>query len=79
MEGRSAAALTEAPEEVLALLPAGWPLDGGPALDLDETIESGEVPPLSLPNPWVRRTWSRSGFTAVAETWAEWSWRWEDC
>jgi hypothetical protein len=72
MEGRSAAALTEAPEEVLALLPAGWPLDGGPALDLDETIESGEAPPLSLPNSSVRLTWSRSGFTAMADTWAEW-------
>jgi hypothetical protein len=72
MEGRPAAALTEAPEEVLALLPAGWRLDGGRALDLDETIESSEAPPLSLPNASVRLTWSRSGFTAMADAWAEW-------
>jgi hypothetical protein len=64
--------MADAPEEVLTLLPAGWRLDGGPALDLDETIESGEAPPLSLPNASVRLTWSRSGFTAMADAWAEW-------
>jgi hypothetical protein len=64
--------MADAPEEVLALLPAGWRLDGGPALDLDETIESGEAPPLSLPNASVRLTWSRSGFTAMADAWAKW-------
>jgi len=72
MEGRSAPALTDAPEEVLAILPAGWRLDEGPALDLDETIESEEAPPLPLPNASVRLTWSRSGFTAIADSWAEW-------
>lgn len=64
--------MADAPEEVLALLPAGWPLDGGPALDLDETIESGEAPPLSLPDASVRLTWSRSGLTAMVDSWAEW-------
>jgi hypothetical protein len=64
--------MADAPEEVLALLPAGRRPEGGPALDLDETIARGEAPPLSLPNASVRLTWSRSGFTAMADTWAEW-------
>ena len=72
MEGRHAPATADAPEEVLALLPDGWRLDGGPALDLDEAIESGEAPPLSLPDASFRLIWSRSGFTAMADAWAEW-------
>jgi hypothetical protein len=72
MEGRHAAAMADVPEEVLALLPAGWPLNGGSALDLEQIIENGEAPPLSLPNASIRLTWSRSGFTAMADAWAEW-------
>jgi hypothetical protein len=64
--------MTGAPDEVLALLPTGRRLDGGQALDLDAIIDSGEAPPLSLPNDSVRLTWSRSGITAMADAWAEW-------
>ena len=34
--------MPDTPEQVLALLPDGWGLDGAPALDLDEALEKGE-------------------------------------
>jgi hypothetical protein len=64
--------MPDAPEEVLALLPDGWRLDGGPALDLDEALEKGESPPRPLPDASLRLIWSRSAFTVTADGWAEW-------
>jgi SAM-dependent methyltransferase len=72
MKGRSAAPVPNTPEEVLALLPDGWRLDGGPALDLDQALENGEPPPLPLPDVSFRLIWSRSAFTRLADGWAEW-------
>jgi hypothetical protein len=64
--------MPDAPEEVMALLPDGWRLDGGPALDLDEALEKGEPPPRQLPDASIRLIWSRSAFTGTADGWAEW-------
>ena len=72
MEARPAAAIPDPPEEVLALLPDGWRLDGGSALDLDEVLKKREPPPLPLPDASFRLIWSRSAFTVLADGWAEW-------
>ena len=72
MEARPAAAIPDTPEEVLALLPDGWRLDGGSALDLDEVLKRREPPPLPLPDASIRLIWSRSAFTVLADGWAEW-------
>jgi SAM-dependent methyltransferase len=61
-----------AAEEVVALLPDGWRLGGGKALDLDEALEKGEPPPLQLPDASFRMIWSRSAFTGLADGWAGW-------
>jgi hypothetical protein len=71
MEGQPAAIMPHAPEEALALLPGGWSLDGGPALDLDEALEKGERPRLALPDGSFRLIWSPSGFTRLTGGWAE--------
>jgi SAM-dependent methyltransferase len=71
MEGRSRAAPLACPEEVLALLPEGWRLDGGPSLDLDQAVEGAEAP-LSLPDASFRLIWSSSAYTAMTDGWAEW-------
>ena len=72
MEGQIRSRRAGPPKDVLALLPDGWRLDGGPALDLDEAIESGEAPPLSMPECLVTTDLVAVGFTAMAEGWAEW-------
>ena len=72
MKGRPSASTPHPPEEVTALLPTDWSLDGGPALDLDEALEKGDPPPLALPVASFRLIWSRSAFTRLADGWAEW-------
>ena len=72
MKGRSQVATPGCPEEVLAILPVDWRLDGGRGLDLDQAIGSGEALPLPQPDSSFRLLWSVSGFTAMADSWAEW-------
>ena len=60
------------PEEVIALLPTDWPVDGGPALDLDAAVEKGELPPLPLPVASFRLIWSQAAVTRLADGWAVW-------
>ena len=71
MEGRSAAAAPQPPDDVTALLPTDWRLNGN-SLDLDPSIESVEAPLPPLPDRSARLIWSASGFTALTGGWAKW-------
>lgn len=64
--------MPETPEGVLPLLPDGWQLDGGSALDLDEALVDREPARVALPDASFRLIWSPSAFTRLADGWADW-------
>jgi SAM-dependent methyltransferase len=72
MQGQPTAGTSAPPERVLGVLPGGWSLGTGSALDFDAELAETPSPPLAHPDGSFALIWSEAGFTRLDSGWAEW-------